>query len=374
MGGGRMRRSGSARVVLGLAAAVAAALVNIATAHAETQVAFPRPAVIEPNVQFWVDVFTGYSRRDFILIDRRDVSRMYQVHSMAGSGEPSSREVQWANSYLKSKWTHVLEKAASGREPATDEERLVAQMFKGSAHPELRDAVDNLRVQQGLRERFREGLVRSRQYRPSMERIFRSAGLPPELVVLAQVESGFHPRARSHAGAVGIWQFTKGTGRRYLKISRGRDDRLNPARATKAAAEHLRDNYQRLGSWPLAITAYNYGVGGMARAASAYDYDYAKVVESYEGPRFGFAVRNYYAEFLAALQVHRYEDAYFPDLRYISPAGVPAGSDYAVKRGDTFAKIAREHGVSVKRLMRENGIKNAKSLRAGSTLTIPVES
>ncbi|MGH7864337.1 MAG: transglycosylase SLT domain-containing protein [Candidatus Binataceae bacterium] len=357
-----------------MTAAVVAALVNIAPAYAETQVAFPRPAAIEPNIQFWVDVFTGYSRRDFVLIDRRDISRVYQVHSLAGSGEPSAREIEWVNVYLKSKWTHVLEKVASGREPSNNDERRVAEMFTGNGSADLPDAIDNLRVQQGLRERFREGLVRSRQYRPSMERIFRAAGLPPELVVLAQVESGFHPRARSHAGAVGIWQFRCGTGRVYMKIRRGRDDRLNPTRATKAAAEHLRDNYQRLGNWPLAITAYNYGVGGMARAASAYDYDYEKVVESYQGPRFGFAVRNYYSEFLAALQVHRYENAYFPELKYASPASVAAGGDYTVKRGDTFARIARQHGVSVERLMRENGIKNAKALRAGSTLTIPLDS
>jgi membrane-bound lytic murein transglycosylase D len=368
-----MRRGGVSRVVLGLAVALVAATVNAAWAWADTQVEFPRPKAIEPNVEFWVNVFARHSWRDFILIDRRDVTRVYQVHRLPGDGMPSGSEVTWANSYLRAKWTRILENLAAGREPMTDDERLAAAMFKEHPRSELREAVANLRVQQGLRERFREGLIRSRQYRGTMEGIFRAAGLPPELVILAQVESGFHPRAKSHAGAVGIWQFTKGTGKRYMKISRARDDRLNPVRATKAAAQHLRENYDRLGNWPLAITAYNYGVGGTLRAAALYDYDYEKVVERYEGPRFGFAVRNYYAEFLAALEVHRAEDSYFPELKYVTAESAPAGGEYTVKRGDTFAKIARQYGVSVKRLMRENGISNPRSLRIGSTLTIPAE-
>ncbi len=373
MRGGWTRCGGVTRVALGLAVALLAANVNTARARADTQVEFPRPKAIEPNVKFWVDVFARYSWRDFILIDRRDVTRMYQVHTMPGDGMPSGSEASWANSYLRAKWTRILEKLAAGREPMTADERLAAAMFKDRPRSELREAVANLRVQQGLRERFREGLIRSRKYRSTMEGIFRAAGLPPELVILAQVESGFHPRAKSHAGAVGIWQFTKGTGRRYMKIGRARDDRLNPVRATKAAAQHLRENYDRLGNWPLAITAYNYGVGGTLRAAALHDYDYEKVVERYEGPRFGFAVRNYYAEFLAALEVHRAEDSYFPELKYLTANTTPAGGEYTVKRGDTCAKIARQHGVSIKRLMRENGIRNPRLLRIGSTLTIPAE-
>jgi membrane-bound lytic murein transglycosylase D len=329
--------------------------------------------VIEPNVQFWVDVFTLHSRRDFILLDRRDVTRVYQIYRLPGEGEPSRREVRWANDYLKNKWGRTLESLASGRAPGTDEARAVAAMFEGKSRAEIREAIGSFRVQQGLRERFREGLIRSRQYRPTMERIFRQFGLPPELVILAQVESGFHPRARSHAGAVGIWQFTRGTGRKYMKIASGRDDRLNPIRSTHAAAQHLRENYDRFGSWPLAITAYNYGVGGTLRAAAQHDYDFEKVVEQYEGPRFGFAVRNYYAEFLAALEVHRNEDRYFPELKYISPTSAPLGGEYTVRRGDTIAKIAREHGVSAKRLMSENGITNPRRLQIGSTLLIPVD-
>ena len=190
-------------------------------------------------------------------------------------GQPRT-DIEWANSYLKTKYGDILNRLASGREPADDEEREIAAMFKGEPLSAYAAAAQNLRVQEGLREDFHDGLLRSRYYTPSMERIFRSAGLPPELVTLANVESGFHGASRSSAGAVGIWQFTRDTGKHYMKITRYHDDRLNPDRETVAAAKLLRSNYDTLGDWPLAITAYNYGTGGVARAAGIYGGDYSR--------------------------------------------------------------------------------------------------
>jgi soluble lytic murein transglycosylase-like protein len=302
-------------------------------AWAGTELPFPRPAAIEPNVEFWVDVFTSYTYRDFIIHDRDDVWKVYQVLHLPGAGEPSRQDVDAINDFLKTKYAETLNRLATGAQPANDEERHIAAMFKGEPLSAYAEAAQNLRVQQGLRERFMMGLLRSRYYRPTMERIFKAAGLPPELVTLAQVESGFHSRAKSGAGAVGIWQFTRGTGKEYLRITRYHDDRLNPEASTRAAAELLRHNYETLGSWPLAITAYNYGTGGTAQAADVYGGNYSQIFKSYNGPHFGFASKNYYAEFLAALQIHRYEEAYFPDLKYAeAPPPPPVNTRVAAKR------------------------------------------
>jgi membrane-bound lytic murein transglycosylase D len=301
-----------------LAAAASLAVMSLAGAtscRAAAQLPFPRPAFIEPNIQFWVDIFTTYSVRDFALVDRDKVSRLYQVFHLPGDGIPTRDDVDWVNVYLKSKYVDILQRLASGHQPETSEERRVAEMFKGESPSAYSIAAENLRVQEGLRERFREGLVRSRYYRPTMERIFRQAGLPPELVTLAQVESGFQTHAKSSAGACGIWQFTRATGAKYMKISRHHDDRLNPIRSTEAAAKLLRSNYDQLGDWALAITAYNYGTGGIARAADLYEGDYSTMIERYQGPRFGFAVKNYYAEFLAAMDVYENEETYFPGIK-----------------------------------------------------------
>lgn len=333
------------------ALAVASMLAFASDAIAGTEAPFPRPATIEPNVEFWVNIFTAYSDRDFLVVDRDNVWRIYQVFHLPGEGQPTRGDIDWANAYLKIKYADILNRLASGREPSNYDERRVAAMFKGEGLGAYANAAQNLRVQEGLRDQFHEGLLRSRYYRPTMERIFRSAGIPQELVTLAHVESGFHGGARSGAGAVGIWQFTRDTGKHYMKITRYHDDRLNPERETVAAAKLLRSNYDTLGDWPLAITAYNYGTGGVARASSIYGGDYAKMVRNYNGPRFGFAVKNYYAEFLAAMQVHRYEDKYFPGIEYesaIRPA--PIKTDFAPPRRSKkkSSHSVRLHRVSTK--------------------------
>ncbi|HKF29274.1 MAG TPA: lytic transglycosylase domain-containing protein [Candidatus Binataceae bacterium] len=336
-------------VMLGVAASLAVmSLAGATSCQAAAQLPFPRPAFIEPNIQFWVDVFATYSVRDFAIVDRDKVSRIYQVYHLPGDGIPTRDDVDWVNVYLKSKYSDLLQHLAAGHQPETAEERRVAEMFKGESLSAYSIAADNLRVQEGLRERFREGLVRSRYYRPTMERIFRQAGLPPELVTLAQVESGFQTHAKSSAGAYGIWQFTRATGAKYMKISRHHDDRFNPIRSTEAAAKLLRSNYDQLGDWALAITAYNYGTGGIARAADLYEGDYATMIERYQGPHFGFAVKNYYAEFLAAMDVYENEETYFPgikdDVANLAAEETESESDEEAPRHSTRSHKARHHG------------------------------
>jgi membrane-bound lytic murein transglycosylase D len=127
-----------------------------------------------------------------------------------------------------------------------------------------------------------------------------------ELAALPMVESSYNPQAYSKAGAVGLWQFIRSTGKQYLTIKRKRDDRRDPIRATEAAAHLLRHNYETLGSWPLAITAYNHGREGILTARAAVGSSaIEEIIARYNGPRFGFASRNFYAEFLAALEVVR---------------------------------------------------------------------
>lgn len=154
-----------------------------------------------------------------------------------------------------------------------------------------------------------------------IESVFASKGMPDELKFLPHVESSFNYLAYSKVGAAGIWQFMRSTARLYkLKVGYVVDERRDVIKATQAAASLLKDNYRTLESWPLALTAYNHGAQSMKRAIRKLGTkDIHEIIANYNGRRFGFASKNFYATFMATVLISKNPEQYFKSFKKPKP-------------------------------------------------------
>jgi len=296
------------RYALGVLAAM---LLLMSRIGAAADSPFVRSPEIEPDVQFWVRVYTEVTTNGGLVHDDRKLGVVYEVMQFPENLPPARRqhEVELA----KARYRAILRRFASGVPPATPEEQRVRALWPEETSPRaFNDAIERVRFQLGQADRFRAGLIRAGTYEAHIAETLANMGLPPELSALPHVESSFDPAAYSKAGAAGLWQFTRSTGRRYMRIDATVDERMDPYRSTVAAAQLLKFNYDLLGTWPLALTAYNHGAAGMRRAKERQGTDdIVTIVRRYESRTFGFASRNYYLAFLAALEVDRDAGKYF---------------------------------------------------------------
>ena len=144
-------------------------------------------------------------------------------------------------------------------------EERVYEVYRHNLARLLRGQVQ-FRSQSGLRDTYINAIKRAQPYMAHMEDIFTQHRVPRELVRMTFVESMFNYKARSKVGAAGVWQFMPRTAREFLHLNNLVDERISPLKATRAAAKLLRRNYRYLGTWPLAVTAYNQGASSIKRA------------------------------------------------------------------------------------------------------------
>jgi membrane-bound lytic murein transglycosylase D len=276
---------------------------------------FVRPAELERDIAFWRRVYTEVTTEGGLLHDPEDLSIVYEVLNFPSDIAPKQRSRRIDDA--KKKYARILDRLARGAEDLSEEEQRVQALWpKGTRRSRFEQASEEVRFQLGQADRFREGLVRSGAWRNHIADTFERMGLPRELAALPHVESSFNTYAYSKVGAAGMWQFMRSTGRRFLRIDAVVDERLDPYRASEAAARFLEQNYIVLGSWPLALTAYNHGPGGMKRAQEQLGTsDIVTILRKYQSRSFGFASRNFYVAFLAALEIDTSPEKFFPGIR-----------------------------------------------------------
>ncbi len=300
--------------------AIATLLVMLATPMLAWSEAIPRPEGIQQDVNFWIRVYTEVNTNEGFLHDERNLGVVYDTLKFSAGSSPRDRQrmVDERRDLHISALRRIiaaLPNEATRDALSADDKRLLALWGPNPSTIILRDATARIRFQLGQADRFREGLMRSSSWSTHIAETFANQGLPSELAVLPHVESSFNASAYSKVGAAGLWQFMRSTGRRYMRVDDAVDERLDPYRSTEAAAQLLAYNYRVLGSWPLALTAYNHGAAGMRRAKESVGTDdYVKINRTYSSRTFGFASRNFFPSLLAALTVDENPEKYFGAL------------------------------------------------------------
>ena len=283
--------------------------------HADEPDPFPHPPELEPDVRFWIRVYTEVTTDGGLIHDDWNLKLVYEVLRFDPDSSPAQRERRVAEA--KARYAALLKRFAAGQTTdLTAHERRILHAFGENATPrDYLDAIDRIRFQLGQADRFHEGLIRAEAWETHIARVLQEHGVPAEIAALPHVESSFNPAAYSKVGAAGLWQFMPSTAKRFMRVDGIVDERLDPYSATEAAANLMLYNYRLLGSWPLAVTAYNHGPGGLRRAQDELGTsDIAVIVKRYQGATFGFASRNFYVAFLAALEVDRNAEKYFGPL------------------------------------------------------------
>lgn len=313
-------------------------------ANAQSGELFPRPPELEDAVNFWVRVYTEVDTNSGFLHDSRHLSVIYERLPL------DRREIEATRNRIREDLRVLATGKRSGL--SASQQEILALWPADVSNETLRTAASNVRWQLGQSNRFLGGLRRSGAYREHINRVIEEKNLPPELVVLPHVESSWNPNAYSSASAAGMWQFGRATGLRFMRIDHIVDERMDPYIAANAAMSLLEYNYSVLKTWPLALTAYNHGAGGIARAVrETGTRDIETIVANYRGRAFGFASRNFYAQFLAVLEVEERAEEFFGPVRF-DPA-----PEFVEVRPDAFidAEIfARSLGMSLEQLRADN--------------------
>lgn len=303
---------------------------------------FEEPKSMQTMIDFWVNV---YAKWDTGLVAYHDNRYMDVVYDLAAVPQGDRR--RWDTiSELITVDLIAVENSLTNNLPLTpNQERIKKMLVKAGGQQAIYGASDRLRGQRGLKSEFRRGLERSEPYLVYFKKVFKAAGLPEEIAYLPHVESSFNKGARSKVGASGMWQFMPSTARSFMPMRANViDARFDPRHSAQGAAKLMAYNHKLVPYWPLAITAYNAGVGHSIRAQERYGNDMGLVVYNYSEGAFKFASRNFYAEFLAAKKIAQDPSYYFPGFRYnITPSQIE-GMQLVTPM--LLKDLARETGIS----------------------------
>lgn len=297
------------------------------------ETSFQIPKGLETQVKFWIDIYSKYNSDQGVLHDAENINFIYSEIDFTAitrrtdinEFEKDRQKKKLVNNE-KRRVVEILKKLEHVKDPTDlvgDEKKIWDYFTRVDEKKKFIAATkkNRLRFQLGQKDRMIQGIYFSGRYLEDFEKVFREAGIPMELTRLVFVESSFNVLARSKVGASGLWQIMPYTGRPYMMINAGIDKRNHPLEATRIATKLLRNNFNLLESWPLAVTGWNHGPTGILKLTKKYKTrEIGELVANVTVKRkFGFASRNFYASFLAALEVERNAPRYLGNVSWSQP-------------------------------------------------------
>jgi len=210
---------------------------------------FPCPPEIQRRVDFWVMVFRAWNVDQIVLHDANRPERVYFIKKtkFTCSRRKPARSIERERTRIKKALISIAKKLTQAAPRYTGEEKTLLALFPSKSAKEVRTAADNVRCQQGNRNRFLEALKRYETYKSHILRVLRETGLSEDILYLPFVESAYNPRAYSRVGAAGLWQIMPRTARTLgLQLSATIDERFDAEAATWAAARYLRQSTDSL--------------------------------------------------------------------------------------------------------------------------------
>jgi membrane-bound lytic murein transglycosylase D len=279
---------------------------------------FQVSAKLEPRVKFWEEIYSKYDSDVSIIHDTDNVTIVYKVMKFKYLERKHKRRM--VRAILKERMIKkekkrirkILSKLATLKSRRrlkysrlNRSEKEIYKKVKSVKGYSFKRASRKVRSQTGQKDMIDAALKRSNRYMRPMENILLKKGLPKELAVITFVESSFNLKANSNVGAAGVWQIMPSMGRKFLKINKFVDERRDPIKSTEVAAIILKESHKVLKNWPLAITSYNVGwpnVKKALRRSKGRTLD--DLIRSRHSRMIGFASKNFYAEFIAMLNVY----------------------------------------------------------------------
>lgn len=351
---------------------------------------FSVPKELARRFNFWRRIYSLWAKDQYVLhssqypeivLEILDASKVYKSDFLGREAKAEKYVKKIAGQHrikYRSMLMELHRKRKQDPESLSPALKRIARLFKDIDDPgKYAKAARTLRFQRGQRDFIANGLTVGPKYLHAIEPIFEEQGVPKELSRLAYIESSFNLNAYSKVGASGVYQIMPATGRQYLRMQPGIDERNEPIKAAKAAAKLLRLNYNLLGSWPLAVTAYNHGVGGLMKAVrKTGTNDLTHLVAHYKGPQFQFASKNFFCGFLAILATLEQSEKLFPDVAIAQPENFEI---VKLAKATSVKAAAKKYAVELTELLEMNRdiqrryARNGGMLPRGYQLKLPVK-